>query len=109
MDVNYDSGCKTMALPVDDLAVIIAPYPVSAASGKGQAKRADIKVRLLTSDKTNVLLPLAEVSCHGYVNIHHFHRFTRDLFGSCFIFQPSAGAAVQTTGITIRPLYIQTA
>lgn len=43
MDVNYDSGCKTMALPVDDLAVIIAPYPVSAASGKGQAKRADFK------------------------------------------------------------------
>ena len=73
MDVNYDSGCRSMTHSFDDLAPIIASTPASGlvsrntntASGTGQAKIADLQVGVLTRDKTKVLLPWAPVKYHG--------------------------------------------
>lgn len=92
MDVNYDSGCGTMALPLDDLAPMIASTPASmlgsrntnTANGRGQAKIASLQVRILTRDKTKVLLPWAPVKCHGYINIRR-RIFRGALEDSCFV------------------------
>ena len=93
MDVNYDSGCGSMALSLDDLAPLIAPTPVSGlgsrnknmASGTGQAKIANLQVRVLTRDKTRVLLPGAPVKCRGFVNIRRriFRGALEDSFFVC--------------------------
>ena len=92
MNVNYDSGASSMALPISDLVPMMAPNTVSVlptkmtstASGQGQACYTVLDVRVLSRDATKVLTPWERVHCCGYVGIRQ-RIFRGSLENTCFV------------------------
>jgi hypothetical protein len=77
MDVCYDSGCKSMAIPSADLSSLmtqagihgLVSIPTNTAAGKGRAHKARIRVQVLTRDATQILIPWHSVFCSCYGSI----------------------------------------
>jgi hypothetical protein len=75
--VGYDSGCRRMSLRMADLARLVTPaslhaYPViisNTAGGQVSVPWVPIEVRVLSRDKTGVLLPWTTVRCTGNPNL----------------------------------------
>ena len=74
LEVNYDSGCSTMAMmavPLQELTSIAPPADLSnlrtnTASGKEQASYAYLEIRVLCREGENELIPWQTIRCHGY-------------------------------------------
>lgn len=62
-----------MSLPATDLAMLFAPVPLSSfpsrrsntAGGPVDVPRVKVDVRVLSRDKTGVMIPWTTVSCNG--------------------------------------------
>ena len=92
MKVRYDSGCSSMALDANILAVLVAPaalasFPTtvsSTAAGRIRAPRVQMEVRILSRDKTSILVPWTLIHCSALQNRRSV-IFRGNLESDCFV------------------------
>lgn len=92
LDVNYDSGCGTMAIPFSDLRPFFAqdpnakltPLSTNTASGPSNAGAVDLEVRVLSRDGKEELIPWDTTDVHVYESIRR-RIFRGKLETNCFV------------------------
>lgn len=91
MEVSYDSGCSTMAIPNADLGQMLVQGGMdlvdtgfsNTAGGRAVSRRVDLMVRVLNREQTGVVLGWRTVRCRGYE--HSTNRIFRgNLENECF-------------------------
>lgn len=76
MNVRYDSGCSSMALDANKLAILVAPAALASfptaisntAAGRVRVPRVQVEVRILSRDKTSILVPWKLIHCSALPN-----------------------------------------
>ena len=91
IDVHYDTGCSSMAIPFSDITVMMTTYGLNnlskvrtrTASGQGMAQIVSLLTRVLDRHAEKELLAWHETCCHIYHNIGT-RIFRSNLESSCF-------------------------